>query len=85
MKIYETAKFRRLRKKLRSKLEREALKQAIAAVAVDPKVGKPLKGEFKDLWRYSYAVAGQERRLIYQPETDSVYLLSFGPREGIYK
>ncbi len=85
MKIYETAKFKRLRKKLRSKLEKEALKQTIAAVAVNPKVGKPLKGEFKDLWRYSYAVTGQERRLIYQPETDSVFLLSFGPREGIYK
>ncbi len=85
MKIYETAKFKRLRKKLRSKLEREALKQAVAAVAANPKVGKPLKGEFKDLWRYSYALIGQERRLIYQPETDCVYLLSFGPREGIYK
>ncbi len=85
MKIYETAKFKRLRKKLRSKLEREALKQAVAAVAVNPKAGKPLKGEFKDLWRYSHAVTGQERRLIYQPETDGLYLLSFGPREGIYK
>ena len=85
MKIYETAKFKRLRKKLRGKLEREGLKKAIAAVAVNPKVGKPLKGEFKDLWRYSYAVSGQERRLIYQPEADCLYLLSFGPREGIYK
>jgi mRNA-degrading endonuclease RelE of RelBE toxin-antitoxin system len=85
LKIYETAKFKRLRKKLRSKLEREALKQAITAVAGNPKVGKLLKGEFKDLWRYSYAVTGQERRLIYQPETDCIYLLSFGPREGIYK
>ena len=85
MKIYETAKFRRLRKKLRSKLEREALKQAIAAVSVNPKAGKPLKGEFRDLWRYSYTVSGQDRRLIYQPETDCVYLLSFGPREEIYQ
>ena len=85
MKIYETAKFKRLRKKLRSKLEREALQQAVAAVAVNPKAGKPLKGEFKDLWRYSYAVSGQERGLIYQPESDCLDLLSFGPREGIYK
>ena len=85
MKIYETAKFKRLRKKLRSSLEREALKKAMAAVAANPKAGKPLKGEFIDLWRYSYAVSGQERRLIYQPDQDCVYLLSFGPREGIYK
>lgn len=85
MKIYETAKFKRLRKKLRSTQEREALKRAIVAVAANPKAGKPLKGEFKDLWRYSYAVSGQERRLIYQPDQDCLYLLSFGPREGIYK
>ncbi len=85
MRIYETAKFTRLRKKLRSSLEKEALKRAIAAVAADPQSGKPLKGEFKDLWRYSYAVSGQERRLIYQSGEDSLYLLSFGPREGIYK
>ena len=85
MKIYETAKFKRLRKKLRSSLEREALKRAIVAVAANPQAGKPLKGEFKDLWRYSYTVSGQERRLIYQPDTDCLFLLSFGPREGIYK
>jgi mRNA-degrading endonuclease RelE of RelBE toxin-antitoxin system len=85
LKIYETAKFKRLRKKLRSTQEREALKRAIVAVAANPKAGKPLKGEFKDLWRYSYAVSGQERRLIYQPDQDCLYLLSFGPREGIYK
>jgi mRNA-degrading endonuclease RelE of RelBE toxin-antitoxin system len=85
LKIYETAKFKRLRKKLRSKLEREALHQAIAAVAVNPEAGKPLKGEFKEMWRHSYTVSGQERCLIYQPETDCLYLLSFGPREGIYK
>ncbi len=85
MKIYETAKFKRLRKKLRSSQEKEALKRAISAVAADLKAGKPLKGEFKDLWRYSYAVSGQERRLIYQPDQDCLYLLSFGPREGIYR
>ncbi len=85
MKIYETAKFKRLRKKLKSSLEREALKKAIAAVAADPQGDKPLKGEFKDLWRFAYAVSGQERRLIYQPGQDCLYLLSFGPREGIYK
>ncbi len=85
MKIYETAKFRRLRKKLRSNLEKEALKKAIIAIAANPQAGKPLKGEFKDLWRYSYTVSGQERRLIYQSEPDCLHLLSFDPREGIYK
>jgi mRNA-degrading endonuclease RelE of RelBE toxin-antitoxin system len=73
-----------LRKKLRSEIEREALKRAIAAVAANPQAGKPLKGEFKALWRFTYNVAGQEKRLIYKAEKDCLYLLSFGPREGIY-
>jgi mRNA-degrading endonuclease RelE of RelBE toxin-antitoxin system len=85
LRIYETSKFRRLRKKLRSEMEKEALKRAIAEVAANPQGGKPLKGEFKSLWRYAYNVAGQEKRLIYKAEKDCLYLLSFGPREGIYQ
>ena len=85
MRIYETSKFKRLRKKLRSENEKEALKRAIAEVAADPRVGKPLKGEFKSLWRFPYNVAGQEKRLIYKADKDCLYLLSFGPREGIYQ
>ena len=85
MRIYETAKFQRLRKKLRSDNEKQALKRAIAEVAAEPQAGKPLKGEFKSLWRFSYNVAGQEKRLIYIAEKDCLYLLSFGPREGIYR
>lgn len=85
MRIYETPKFKRLRKKLRSEVEKEALKRAIATVAADPRMGKPLKGEFKSLWRLAYNVAGQERRLIYKPGNDCLYLISFGPWEGIYQ
>ncbi len=85
MRIYETSKFKRLRKKLRSEDEKEALKRAITKVAADPRVGKLLKGEFKSFWRFPYKVAGQEKRLIYKFENDSLYLLSFGPREGIYQ
>jgi mRNA-degrading endonuclease RelE of RelBE toxin-antitoxin system len=74
-----------LRKKLRSEKEKEALKKAIAAVAANPGVGKPLKGEFKSFWRFAYNVSGQEKRLIYKTEKGCLYLLSFGPREGIYQ
>ena len=85
MKIYETPKFKKLRKKLRSDLEKQALKRAIIAVAVNPLTGKKLKGELKELWKYEYSVAGQEKRLTYKVDKDSLYLVSFGPREGIYK
>ncbi|MHC1727278.1 MAG: type II toxin-antitoxin system RelE/ParE family toxin [Syntrophobacteraceae bacterium] len=85
MKIYETAKFHKQRKKLRSDREKTALKEAIRSVATDPLSGKKLKGEFKDLRSSRYYAEGQERRIIYTIREDAVYLLSFGPREGIYK
>lgn len=85
MRVCETSKFQKLRKKLRSDLEREALKHAIGLIVEDPMTGKKLKGEFKDLRRLKYVVGGQERRLIYKIEYETITLISFGPREGVYK
>lgn len=85
MKTYETPKFKKLREKLNSEIEREALKKAICYIAENPLESKKLKGEFRDFRRYRYSLQGQERRLIYKVEKDTIYLLSFGPREGIYK
>ena len=85
MRIYETAKFQKQRKKLKSDSEKAALKEAIHSIAGAPLGGKKLKGEFRDLRSVRYFVEGQERRLIYKIEEDGACLLSFGPREGIYK
>ena len=85
MKIYETPKFKKLREKLRSAVEKEALGKAILDVIKDPFDSKKLKGEFKDLRRHKYSVHGHEQRLIFKVEGNVIYLLSFGPREGIYK
>ena len=85
MKILETSKFQRLRKKIRGDAERSALKKALAEVEKNPSVGKKLKGEFALLRSFPYAVEGKARRLIYRWEKDVVVLFSFGPREGIYK
>ena len=87
MRIYETPKFTRLRKKIKEENEKSALKEAILKIMEIPLIWKKLKGEFKDLRSYKYFVKGQQRRLIYQykEEENSIYLLSFGPREGIYK
>jgi len=84
LKIYETSKFQRLSKKLHSEAEKQALKEAIAALAASPLVGKKLKGEFKEFRSYSYSVMGQARRLIYKATESAIYLISFGPPEGIY-
>jgi mRNA-degrading endonuclease RelE of RelBE toxin-antitoxin system len=85
LKIYETPKFQKQRKRLRTDSEKTALKQAIGAVAANPSSGKKLKGEFKDLRSLRFFAEGQERRIIYKIEENAIYLLSFGPREGIYK
>ncbi len=85
MKIFETRKFKKLREKLKNKQEKEALKSAVENIITDPTAGKRLKGELKGLSRYRYSIQGQERRLIYKVEDNTLYLLSFGPREGIYK
>jgi mRNA-degrading endonuclease RelE of RelBE toxin-antitoxin system len=85
LKVYETSKFQKLRKKLESAGEKEALKDAIISVAAGPLAGKKLKGELKDLSRHRYFVGGRERRLIYEVQKETIFLISFGPREGIYK
>ncbi len=85
MKIYETSKFNKLRKKLKEKTEKDALKTAIQDIVEDPEIGKKLRGDFAHLRSYKYAVKGQSYRLIYKWEKNSIILFSFGPREGIYK
>ncbi|MBE0461199.1 MAG: type II toxin-antitoxin system RelE/ParE family toxin [Candidatus Aminicenantes bacterium] len=85
MKLIETAKFKKLRKKIKSAHEKEVLKEAIIKIMEDPEAGKLLKGEFRDLRSFRYTVKGQSRRHIYKIEKDTLVLFSFGPREGIYK
>ena len=85
MRLVETSKFKKLRKKIKEKHEKEALKQAVSKILEGSDVGKPLKGEFKELRFFSYTTKGQNRRLIYRKDEDTIVLFSFGPREGIYK
>jgi hypothetical protein len=85
MRLVETSKFKRLRKKIKESHEQEALRQAISKIMEYPDVGKPLKGEFKELRSFSYTAKGQTRRLIYRCDETTLVLLSFGPRAGIYK
>ncbi|HYA41848.1 MAG TPA: type II toxin-antitoxin system prevent-host-death family antitoxin [Syntrophobacteraceae bacterium] len=83
MKTYETPKFQKQRKKLRTDFEKTVLKEAIAAIAANPSGGKKLKGEFKDLRSSRYFADGRERRMIHKSEQNAIYLLSFGPCEGL--
>lgn len=85
MRLVETAKFKRLRKKLKQEQERAELKKAILKIIEDPHGGRKLKRELKDLMSFKYSVKGQSRSLIYKIEQETIVLFSFGPREGIYK
>ena len=85
MRLLETSKFQKLRKKLKDEDERDALREAVLQVAEEPEAGKKLKGELRDLRSFRFTVRGQPRRLIYKLDKDAVVLFSFGPRQGIYK
>jgi mRNA-degrading endonuclease RelE of RelBE toxin-antitoxin system len=85
MKMLETSKFERLRKKIRKDAERSSLREAITEVEKNPQAGKKLKGEFASLRSYPYTVKGQARRLVYMWEKSRLILFSFGPRGDIYK
>jgi mRNA-degrading endonuclease RelE of RelBE toxin-antitoxin system len=85
MRLLETAKFQKLRKRLKDRQEHDALKEAVLQVFEDPAAGKKLKGEFKDLLSYRFKVRGQARRLIYKRDGETITLLTFGPRQGVYK
>ncbi len=85
MRLLETSKFQKLRKKLIDRNERDAPRKAVQDVLKNPESGKRLKGEFRELRSLRFTVRGQPRRLIDKPEKDSIVLFSFGPRQGIYK
>ena len=85
MKLLETAKFRKQRKKIRDESERKALGMAVEEIVLTPQTGKKLKGEFADLRSYAFMVRGQPRRLIYKWENDTIVLFSVGPRQGAYR
>lgn len=82
-----STKFSKLRKKIKSQAERDALKAAVIAIRANPSIGKKLKGELEHLRSYPYQAGGQARRIIYlfEPDQDAITHFSFGPRQSIYK
>ncbi len=85
MRLLETAKFKKQREKLRSDMGRQALRNAVGEVMENPLAGKKLKGELSPFRSLRFSAGSLSQRLIYQIESDSIILISFGPRQGIYK
>ena len=85
MRLLETAKFKKQREKLRSELERQALRRAIGEIMENTQAGKKLKGELSQYRSLRFSAGPLSQRLIYQTDADAIILISFGPRQGIYK
>lgn len=85
MRLLETVKFKKQRERLRSDTERQALKKAVNEVMGNPLAGKKLKGELSPFRSLRFSAGSLSQRLIYQLESDSIILITFGPRQGIYK
>jgi len=85
MRLLETSKFQKLRKKLKDEDERNALKEAVLQIIDEPESGKKLKGEFRELRTARFSVRGLPRRLVYKIDKEAIVLFSFGPRQGVHK
>jgi hypothetical protein len=85
MRLLETAKFKKQREKLRSELERQALKKAIGKILENPLAGKKLKGELSPFRSLRFFSGPLAQRLTYRVEADAIVLVSFGPRQGVCK
>jgi mRNA-degrading endonuclease RelE of RelBE toxin-antitoxin system len=85
MRLLETAKFRKQREKLRSELARQVLKKAVSEIIENPLAGKKQKGELSPFHSLRFSTTALSQRLIYLLESESIILISFGPRQEICK
>ena len=84
--IRQTRRFLRVYKKLHANQLSE-VNRAIEAVAADPFLGQPKKGDLKHLRVHKFTCLGQQLLLGYSLETEVklVYLESLGPHENFYR
>ena len=84
--IRQTRRFLRVYRKLHAN-QLPQVNRAIEAVAADPLLGHPKKGDLKHLRVYKFTCLGQQLLLGYSLETEVelVYLESLGPHENFYR
>ncbi len=86
MKLIATPRFARATKKLYS-AEKEALDEAVRAIAANPGIGEVKKGDLAGVRVYKYQVKAQLALLAYRvaEDEDAIKLLAFGPHENFYR
>lgn len=74
--------FRRLPPVVVAALEQEHF----PALKSDPRLGEPLRHEFKGLWAYHFSSLGIQYRIIYEIDDGHrvIYILLIGARENLY-
>ena len=85
MKLIVTPRFARATKKLHPG-EKQALDEALRAIAANPEIGEMKKGDLAGVQVYKYRVKAQLVLLAYRvaQDEDAIKLLAFGSHENFY-
>jgi len=80
--------FTRIAKKLHAK-DKQALDQAVKAIASDPNIGEEKRGDLAEVFVYKFKLNNQETLLAYELSPHKlapveVVLLGVGPHENFY-
>jgi len=86
MKLIVTPRFARATKKLHPG-EKQALDEALRAIAANPEIGEMKKGDLAGVQVYKYRVKAQLVLLAYRvaQDEDAIKLLAFGSHENFYR
>ena len=86
MKLIVTPRFARATKKLHPG-EKQALDEALRAIAANPEIGEMKKGALAGVPVYKYRVKAQLVLLAYRvaQDEDAIKLLAFGSHENFYR
>ena len=86
MKLIATPRFARATKKLHPG-EKQALDEALRAIAANPEIGEMKKGDLAGVQVYKYRVKAQLVLLAYRvaQDEDAIKLLAFGSHENFYR
>jgi mRNA-degrading endonuclease RelE of RelBE toxin-antitoxin system len=86
VKLIATPRFGRATKKLHPG-EKQALDEALRAIAANPEIGEMKKGDLAGVQVYKYRVKAQLALLAYRvaQDEDAIKLLAFGSHENFYR
>ena len=64
--------------------EKKEIDKVVRKIASSPEVGDRKKGNLSGVYTQTFGLHGAQFRLAYRFDSDTIELLSFGPRENFY-